>query len=80
MTITIVGRGRTAALLSGPGSKKRKTGPNKYDSREGLYRDQIEGLQQEVEALRRNLIDANSQIQLQQHNSASTVQLSQFKI
>ena len=42
MTITIVGRGRTASLLSGPGSKKRKIGPNKYDSREGFQRDQIE--------------------------------------
>ena len=79
-TITIVGRGRTASLLSGPGSKKRKIGPNKYESREGFQRDQIEGLQQEVEALRRNLIDANAQIHLRQHNSASTVQLSQFQI
>jgi hypothetical protein len=67
-------------LLSAPGSNKRKIGPKKYDSREGFQRDQIEGLQQEVEAPWRNLIDANAQIQLQQHNSASTVQLSQFQI
>jgi hypothetical protein len=76
----LVGRGRTAALLAGAGSKKRKIGPNTYESQNEFYKGEVEKLTKEVADLRQNLIDSNTRIQIQDRMHNSETQPIHFNI
>ena len=60
ITIDIVGRGRTAALLSGYASKKRKLNGGEALDRENYLKTEMESLKAEITSLRMGLMDAQT--------------------
>jgi hypothetical protein len=76
----LVRRGRTAALLSGAGSKKRKRNPNEDLDMKDYMTQEIESLKQQLQEAHERILSVGAQNQIAQQLSNPEIMLGGFKI
>ena len=78
--IYIVGRGWTAALLTGSGQKKRKLNPEAAQDQSQVYRQEIESLKAQLQSSLGQLSDAQAHIQSQENREGEEQTVQMFDI